>query len=102
MGHLDVLVLPSYAEPFGTVLAEAMAAGTPVVATARRRAARGRRRTASTGALVRARAPRRARRRRCCGCSPTASEMGAGARGARARSFDADAYADRVEALIAA
>jgi glycosyltransferase involved in cell wall biosynthesis len=34
MAHLDVLVLPSYAEPFGTVLAEAMAAGTPVVATA--------------------------------------------------------------------
>ena len=34
MAHLDLLVLPSYAEPFGTVLAEAMAAGTPVVATA--------------------------------------------------------------------
>jgi glycosyltransferase involved in cell wall biosynthesis len=33
MSHLDVLVLPSYDEPFGTVLAEAMAAGTPVVAT---------------------------------------------------------------------
>ncbi len=33
MAHLDVLVLPSYEEPFGTVLAEAMAAGTPVVAT---------------------------------------------------------------------
>lgn len=33
MRHVDVLVLPSYAEPFGTVLAEAMAAGTPVVAT---------------------------------------------------------------------
>jgi glycosyltransferase involved in cell wall biosynthesis len=33
MSHLDVLVLPSYEEPFGTVLAEAMAAGTPVVAT---------------------------------------------------------------------
>ena len=31
--HLDVLVLPSYQEPFGTVLAEAMAVGTPVVAT---------------------------------------------------------------------
>jgi len=34
MRHLDVLVLPAYEEPFGTVLAEAMAVGTPVVATA--------------------------------------------------------------------
>lgn len=34
MRHLDVLVLPSYREPFGTVLAEAMAVGTPVVAGA--------------------------------------------------------------------
>ncbi len=33
MRHLDVLVLPSHEEPFGTVLAEAMAVGTPVVAT---------------------------------------------------------------------
>jgi glycosyltransferase involved in cell wall biosynthesis len=33
LGHLDVLVLPSRQEPFGTVVAEAMAAGTPVVAT---------------------------------------------------------------------
>lgn len=33
MRHIDVLVLPSYQEPFGTVLAEAMAVGTPVVAT---------------------------------------------------------------------
>jgi glycosyltransferase involved in cell wall biosynthesis len=33
MRHLDVLVLPSRAEPFGTVLSEAMAVGTPVVAT---------------------------------------------------------------------
>ena len=33
MGALDVLVLPSLQEPFGTVLAEAMNAGTPVVAT---------------------------------------------------------------------
>ena len=33
MRHLDVLVAPSRQEPFGTVLAEAMAAGTPVVAT---------------------------------------------------------------------
>lgn len=33
MRHLDVLVLPSHQEPFGTVLAEAMAVGTPVVAS---------------------------------------------------------------------
>jgi glycosyltransferase involved in cell wall biosynthesis len=33
MAEIDVLVLPSRQEPFGTVLAEAMAAGTPVVAT---------------------------------------------------------------------
>ncbi|MDQ6745173.1 MAG: glycosyltransferase family 4 protein, partial [Actinomycetota bacterium] len=33
MRHLDVLVLPSYEEPFGTVLSEAMMVGTPVVAT---------------------------------------------------------------------
>jgi glycosyltransferase involved in cell wall biosynthesis len=33
MPALDVLVLPSAQEPFGTVLAEAMNAGTPVVAT---------------------------------------------------------------------
>lgn len=32
--HLDVLVLPSYQEPFGTVLSDAMAVGTPVVASA--------------------------------------------------------------------
>jgi glycosyltransferase involved in cell wall biosynthesis len=33
MRHLDVLVLPAREEPFGTVLAEAMAVGTPVVAS---------------------------------------------------------------------
>ena len=33
MRHLDVLVVPSREEPFGTVAAEAMAVGTPVVAT---------------------------------------------------------------------
>ena len=33
MRHFDVLVAPSHQEPFGTVLSEAMAVGTPVVAT---------------------------------------------------------------------
>jgi glycosyltransferase involved in cell wall biosynthesis len=33
MRHMDVLVLPSYREPFGAVVADAMAVGTPVVAT---------------------------------------------------------------------
>ena len=33
MGWFDVLAVPSYREPFGTVAAEALAAGTPVVAT---------------------------------------------------------------------
>jgi hypothetical protein len=33
MRNLDVLVLPAYEEPFGTVLAEGVAVGTPVVAT---------------------------------------------------------------------
>src|SRR3954447_9295608 len=33
LGQLDVLVLPSRQEPFGTVVPEARAAGTPVVAT---------------------------------------------------------------------
>lgn len=33
MRHLDVLVLPAHREPAGTVLAEAMVAGVPVVAT---------------------------------------------------------------------
>lgn len=33
MRHLDVLVAPSRQDPFGTVLCEAMAVGTPVVAT---------------------------------------------------------------------
>lgn len=34
MGFFDVLAVPSHAEPFGTVAAEALAAGTPVVVTA--------------------------------------------------------------------
>jgi len=99
MGALDVLVLPSRAEPFGTVLAEAMQAGTPVVAT----------RVGGlpevvedgvTGRLVEpgqpealARAVREVLERR--------EEMGAAGR-ERARRWHADAYTDRVGALLAA
>ncbi|TMK39950.1 MAG: glycosyltransferase family 4 protein [Actinobacteria bacterium] len=97
MRHLDVLVAPSLAEPFGTVLAEAMAAGTPVVATrvggVPEVVPDGR-----AGVLVDPGAPAQvadavlrvlARR----------EQMGRQARQA-ARRFDADAYAERVEALI--
>lgn len=99
MSHLDVLVLPSYAEPFGTVLAEAMAAGTPVVATTvgglPEVVTDG-----SDGALVPPGRPDalaagvlRVLARR--------DELGANA-AISARRFDADAYARRVESLIAA
>jgi glycosyltransferase involved in cell wall biosynthesis len=98
MGALDVLVLPSREEPFGTVLAEAMNAGTPVVAT----------RVGGlpevvedgvTGRLVEpgdpaalAAAVREVLARR--------DEMGAAAR-VRARRWHAGAYADRIAELIA-
>ena len=97
MPHLDVLVLPSYAEPFGTVLAEAMAAGTPVVATT----VGGLPEVVTDGvdgvlvppgrpdALAEGVARVLARR----------DEMGAAAK-VSAQRFDADAYARRVEALI--
>jgi glycosyltransferase involved in cell wall biosynthesis len=97
LGHLDVLVLPSRQEPFGTVVAEAMAAGTPVVAT----------RVDGlpelvvdgvTGALVEpgdtaalAVAVLRVLEQR--------EAMGAAARDRAAR-FGADLYADRVEDLL--
>jgi glycosyltransferase involved in cell wall biosynthesis len=97
MRHLDVLVAPSHQEPFGTVISEAMAVGTPVVAT----------RVGGlaeivddgvTGLLVEpgepdalAAAVLEVLRRR--------DAMSAAARQA-ARRFGADAYADRVEALI--
>jgi glycosyltransferase involved in cell wall biosynthesis len=97
MGALDVLVLPSHAEPFGTVLAEAMNAGTPVVATrvggipevvedgvTGRLVAPG-----DPGALAEAVLEVLARR----------DEMGAAAR-RRATRWHADAYARRVEELI--
>jgi glycosyltransferase involved in cell wall biosynthesis len=97
MRHLDVLVVPSRAEPFGTVAAEAMAVGTPIVAT----------RVGGlpevvedgvTGALVPPADPA-ALAQAVLSVLARRAEMGAAARVA-ARRFDADAYAQRVEALL--
>jgi glycosyltransferase involved in cell wall biosynthesis len=97
LGHLDVLVLPSRQEPFGTVVAEAMAAGTPVVAT-RVDGLPELVEDGVTGALVEpgdtaalAVAVLQVLERR--------AEMGAAAR-ERAARFGADVYADRVEDLL--
>jgi glycosyltransferase involved in cell wall biosynthesis len=98
MRHLDVLVAPSYQEPFGTVLGEAMAVGTPVVATRVGGLAEvvddgvtgllvdPGEPVALAGAVVEV-------LRRRNGMSSAARQS--------ARRFGADAYADRVEALIA-
>jgi glycosyltransferase involved in cell wall biosynthesis len=97
MGHLDVLVLPSRQEPFGTVLGEAMAAGTPVVAT----------NVDSlpevvedgvTGVLV-APGDLQALADAVLNVLDRQAEMGAAARIAAQR-FDADHYTDTVEALL--
>jgi glycosyltransferase involved in cell wall biosynthesis len=97
--HLDVLVLPSYQEPFGTVLAEAMAVGTPVVAT----------RVGGlpevvddgvTGRLVEPGAPDRLAEA-VLDVLAHRSEMGDAARERAARFNTAD-YVDLVERLIAA
>lgn len=98
MAHLDVLVLPSYAEPFGTVLAEAMAAGTPVVATT----VGGLPEVVDDGVTGRLVPPGRpdALAQAVNEVLARREAMGAAAR-ASARRFDADAYARRVEALIA-
>jgi glycosyltransferase involved in cell wall biosynthesis len=99
MRHLDVLVLPSYDEPFGTVLAEAMAVGTPVVATRVGGLPEvvddGR-----TGRLVPPGDPD-ALAAAVLEVLRERGRMGAAAR-VQARRFDADRYADRVERLISA
>jgi len=97
MRHLDVLVVPSRQEPFGTVLAEAMAAGTPVVATRvgglAEVVADG-----ETGLLV---SPGRPDELAAAVLEVLGrrAQMGAAAR-ERAQRFGADAYADRVEAIL--
>ena len=98
MASLDVLVLPSRAEPFGTVLAEAMNAGTPVVAT----------RVGGlpevvddgvTGRLVEPGDPA-ALAAAVLEVLVRREEMGAAGR-ERARRWHADAYAQRIAELIA-
>jgi glycosyltransferase involved in cell wall biosynthesis len=97
MRHFDVLVAPSRQEPFGTVLAEAMAAGTPVVATRvgglAEVVADG-----ETGILV---APGQPAELAAAVLEVLrrSAQMGAAAR-VRAQRFGADAYADRVEAIL--
>ncbi len=99
MRHLDVLVLPSYQEPFGTVLAEAMAVGTPVVATN----VDGLPEVVEdgvTGRLVPPASPSRIAAA-VLEVLSRKGEMGAAGR-ARAGRFDTDAYVHKVERLMAA
>ena len=94
MRHLDVLVAPSRQEPFGTVLAEAMAAGTPVVATR----VGGLAEVVADGVTGRLVTPGDPAELAAAVLEVLADRerMGAAAR-AHAQQFGADAYADRVE-----
>jgi glycosyltransferase involved in cell wall biosynthesis len=97
MRHLDVLVAPSYQEAFGTVLSEAMAVGTPVVATR----VGGLAEVVDdgvTGRLVEPGDPD-ALAAAVLDVLDRRDTMSDAARAAAQR-FGADAYADRVEALI--
>src|SRR5204863_7220540 len=97
MRHFDVLVVPSRQEPFGTVLAEAMAAGTPVVATRvgglAEVVADG-----ETGLLVEPGRPDELAAA-VLEVLGRREAMGAAAR-ERAQRFGADAYAGRVEKIL--
>jgi glycosyltransferase involved in cell wall biosynthesis len=97
MRHLDVLVLPSHQEPFGTVLAEAMAVGTPVVATRVGGLAEVVR-DGVTGRLV---APGRPQELAAAVVEVLSQRerMGAAAR-EHAKRFHADRYAELVEGLM--
>jgi glycosyltransferase involved in cell wall biosynthesis len=97
MRHFDVLVAPSHQEPFGTVISEAMAVGTPVVATR----VGGLAEVVDhgvTGLLVEPGEPDAL----AAAVLEVLSRRGAMSAAARqaARRFGADAYAERVEALI--
>ena len=97
MRHFDVLVAPSHQEPFGTVISEAMAVGTPVVATR----VGGLAEVVDdgvTGLLVEPGEPD-ALAAAVLEVLARRDAMSAAARQAAQR-FGADAYADRVEALI--
>ncbi|MBW3607537.1 MAG: glycosyltransferase family 4 protein [Actinobacteria bacterium] len=97
MRHLDVLVAPSRQEPFGTVLAEAMATGTPVVATR----VGGLAEVVADGVTGRLVTPGDPAELAAAVLEVLAGRerMGAAAR-AHAQQFGADAYADRVEAIL--
>jgi len=95
--HLDVLVLPSRQEPFGTVVAEAMAVGTPVVAS-RVDGLPELIDDGVDGALVEPGDPS-ALAAAILGVLDHREAMGTAARAAAQR-FGADAYADRVEHLL--
>jgi glycosyltransferase involved in cell wall biosynthesis len=97
MRHLDVLVLPSHQEPFGTVLAEAMAVGTPVVASN----VNGLTEVVRDGVTGRLVAPGDPQRLAEAVLEVLARkvEMGAAARD-DARRFFVSEYVDRVEQLI--
>ena len=99
MRHFDVLVAPSRQEPFGTVLAEAMAAGTPVVATR----VGGLAEVVADGVTGRLVTPGRPDELAAAVLEVLAARerMGPAAR-ERAQRFGADAYADRVEAILLA
>jgi glycosyltransferase involved in cell wall biosynthesis len=97
MRHLDVLVVPSHQEPFGTVISEAMAVGTPVVATRVGGLAEVVE-DGVTGLLVEPGEPD-ALAAAVLEVLGRRDAMSAAVRQA-ARRFGADAYADRVEPLI--
>jgi glycosyltransferase involved in cell wall biosynthesis len=98
MRHVDVLVAPSYQEPFGTVLSEAMAVGTPVVATR----VGGLAEVVDDGVNGRLVDPGRPDQLAAAVLDVLANREAMGLAASRAaRRFDADLYATTVEQLIA-